>query len=65
MKWRNETNSRMMPFKDLPVGEVFEFDEIFFIKTSCKDAFDIINNQQSRFDDFDSILQHDHEIVVL
>jgi hypothetical protein len=65
MNWRNESPTITQNFKDVKIGEVFEFDEIFYIKTTSTHGFDIINNIDSPFDDFDIVILHNHEIVIL
>ena len=65
MNWRNESPIVTKNFKDIKIGEVFEFDEIFYIKTALRESFDIINNITSSFDEFDAVILHNHEIVIL
>ena len=64
MTWRNESPVITKPFKEVKIGEVFEFDEIFYIKTTSMHGFDIINNVSKGFDDFDTVILHEHEIVI-
>jgi hypothetical protein len=65
MKWRNESPLITKLFRDIEIGEVFEFNEIFYIKITPKNGFDIINNITDTFDEFDAVILHDHEIVIL
>jgi hypothetical protein len=65
MNWRNESPVTTKNFKDIKIGEVFEFDEIFYIKTTPAHGFDIINNITSPFDDFAIVILHNHEIIIL
>lgn len=65
MNWRNESPVITKLFKDIKIGEVFEEDEIFYIKTKLREGFDIINNDTSSFDEFDEVIFHNHEIVIL
>ena len=64
MNWRNESPVVTKPFKDIEFGEVFEFDEILYIKVTAIHGFDIINNKSECFDQFDAVILHNHEIVI-
>ena len=64
MNWRNDSPVTTKNFKDVKIGEVLEFDEIFYIKISSTHGFDIINNIVGPFDDFDIVILHEHEIVI-
>mgnify|MGYP003304324459 CR=1 FL=1 len=45
MNWRSNRLNESCLFRELAVGQTFEHEDIFYIKITNADAFDIINNK--------------------
>lgn len=66
MKWTDNSITKdilFKDFKDLKVGEVFETDEILYIKVGDNCAFDVINNKGAFFQPTYEITPRDCEII--
>ena len=65
MNWRNERQNDSCLFRELAVGQTFEYKEIFYIKISGRDAFDIINNTIEEGWTNENVVQPvEHEIII-
>lgn len=64
MNWKNNRRNDSCLFNELSVGKTFEYEEIFYIKISNRDAFDIINNRMAGNWDRDIVQPVGHEINI-
>lgn len=64
MNWKNNRQNNTCLFNELSIGKTFEYDEIFYIKISDKEAFDIINNGIKKDWDYKIVQPVRHEIVI-
>lgn len=64
MNWTNNRKNDSCLFNELSIGKTFEFEEIFYIKISNTEAFDIINNRVMKGWNDDVIQPVGHEIVI-
>lgn len=65
MNWRNTRQNDSCLFRELTVGQTFEYEEIFYIKITDADAFDIINNRFVK-NYWDGVIVQpvEHEIII-
>lgn len=65
MNWTNNCTRHATTFETIKIGDVFEYDEIFYIKISDSMAFDIINNALSTtFFAYVAVYSTNHEIII-
>lgn len=65
MNWKNNRQNDSCLFRELSVGKTFEYEEVFYIKISKEEAFDIINNRITKDYWNDIIVQPvSHEIII-
>lgn len=65
MNWTNNCTRHATTFEAIKIGDVFEYNEIFYIKLSASMAFDIINNILStNFYAYDAVYSTNHEIII-
>lgn len=64
MKIKNETLQRTVKFKEIKVGEVFEYEEIFYLKISETTAFDVYNNSLENWEDADYLIPRQSELRI-
>ena len=66
MNWTNNTKDYTTCIKEVKIGEVFEFNEIFYIKISEHSCFDIINNLYHDISYIDgAVIKREHEIIIM
>lgn len=63
MKWTDERDEKWISFEDLKNGDGFEKDDLLFIKTKVNEAFNVIHNMYSVFDDDDKVILRECEII--
>lgn len=64
MKINNETLQRTVTFKEIKIGEVFEWEEIFYLKVSKTTAFDVYNNLLENFEEEEYLIPRQSELRV-
>lgn len=64
MKINNETLQRTVKFEEIKIGEVFEWEEIFYLKVSKTTAFDVYNNLLENFEEAEYLIPRQSELRV-
>jgi len=65
MNWTNNAKNYTTCVDEVKNGEVFEFNEIFYIKISMYSCFDIINNEYCDISYIDgAVIKREHEIII-
>lgn len=64
MKIKNETLQRTVKFEEIKVGEVFECEEIFYLKVSETTAFDVYNNSLENWKYTECLIPRQSELRV-
>lgn len=63
MKWTDKTSKNCTTFGKLRCGDGFEKDNVLYIKVRANNAFDIINNIWTTFNDDIVVLFRNCEII--
>lgn len=64
MKIKNETFQRTVKFEEIKIGEVFEWEEIFYLKVSKTTAFDVYNNLLENFEEEERVIPKQSELRI-
>lgn len=64
MKIKSETLQKTVKFEEIKIGEVFECDEVFYLKVSETTAFDVYNNLLENFEEEERIIPKQSELRV-
>lgn len=64
MKINNETLQRTVNFKEIKIGEVFEWDSNFYLKVSETTAFDVYNNLLENFEGEEYLIPRQSELRI-
>lgn len=64
MKINDDTMPRTVKFEELKVGEVFEWEEVFYLKVSKTTAFDVYNNLLENFGGAEYLIPRQSELRV-
>ena len=64
MNWRNSRQNDSCLFRELSAGQTFEHEEVFYIKISNSEAFDIINNETTRNWGDEIVQPVEHKIII-
>lgn len=64
MKIKSETSQRTVKFEEIKIGEVFEWEEIFYLKVSKTTAFDVYNNLLENFEEAEYLIPRQSELRV-
>ena len=64
MKINNETSQETVKFEEIKIGEVFEYDEIFYLKVSETIAFDVYNNSLENWENAEYLIPRQSELRV-
>lgn len=64
MKINNETLQRTVKFEEIKIGEVFEWEEIFYLKVFKTTAFDVYNNLLENFEEEKRVIPRQSELRV-
>lgn len=64
MKINNETLQRTVKFEEIKIGEVFEWEEIFYLKISKTTAFDVYNNLLEGFGESECLIPRKSELRI-
>ena len=64
MNWRNSRQNDNCLFRNLAIGQTFEYEEVFYIKISNSEAFDIINNETTRNWSDEIVQPVEHKIII-
>lgn len=64
MKIMNDTLQETVKFEEIKIGEVFECDEIFYLKVSETTAFDVYNNSLENWENTEYLIPRQSELRV-
>lgn len=64
MKINNETLQRTVKFEEIKIGEIFEWEEIFYLKVSKTTAFDVYNNLLENWENTEYLIPRQSELRV-
>lgn len=64
MNWRSDGQDYTITFEELKIGMTFFFDDIPYLKTSEDSAFNIDENIQSFFQQYDPVEPCTHELIL-
>lgn len=64
MRINNETIQRTVKFEELKIGEVFEWEEVFYLKISETTAFDVYNNLLEGFGETECLIPRKSELRI-
>lgn len=64
MKIKNDTCQKTISFEKIKIGEVFEWESIFYLKISKTTAFDVYNNLLENFEEAEYLIPRQSELRV-
>lgn len=64
MKIKDDTWQETVKFEEIKIGEVFEWEEVFYLKVSKTTAFDVYNNLLENFEQEERIIPKQSELRV-
>lgn len=64
MKIMNDTLQGTVKFEEIKIGEVFEWQSIFYLKISETTAFDIYNNLLEGFGETECLIPRESELRI-
>lgn len=64
MKINDETLQRTVKFEEIKIGEVFEWEEVFYLKVFKTTAFDVYNNLLENFEEEKRVIPRQSELRV-
>lgn len=64
MKINDETLQRTVKFEEIKIGEVFEWEEIFYLKVFKTTAFDVYNNLLENLEEEKRVIPRQSELRV-
>lgn len=64
MKINNDTQQKTIKFEEIKIGEVFEWESVFYLKVSKNGAFDISNNLLEYFGGIECVIPRQSELRI-
>lgn len=64
MEIRDDTWQEPISFEEIKIGEVFEYEEVFYLKVSETTAFDVYNKLLENFEEEKRVIPRQSELRV-